>query len=269
MARQATKSRRQQINHVGSIKLAQAVWLYLFDPYMNSVQIEKVSGIADRTLRRYARIARTRSAKYAHTGVIWKWSESNSTIPPWPVARNTGQEKLVPTAFARLFINGGRIPSKFQKRTWKPPASFCTKSSKSQLKILAEKKENERCSKVPPKKMCAQIVQTQTTSRGSLKITIGPVPFGSSKPQMIDITGPISHLVDDWNFVRVVHDNPEPPTFSDADWSVPEVSPNLRILPFLTTFDGGHFLVCGGNSQRLFENLNATDASLVRDVLLL
>lgn len=239
-----------------NLRLAQAVWLYLFDPTITASWIHDHVGIADRTVRRYASIAKNQDPAQLSTGVVWKWDKSKFEIPPWPT--NTAQASIEKTDFVKLFEHGGVMPMMYRVATVAYGGTKYRAWSEEQLKQWGSKTVSPKT--VPTFTMIESLRKPSGSKSSSQKVAyLKPAVMErqsalqtrpaaiETQPQQTNPCGPDLVGID------------------PHDWSIPRM-PSLASLnlPVVNTMNG---IQMEGSVQDLFESLAETDLSMITDIL--
>lgn len=127
--------------HHHTLRLAQAVWLQLFDKQYTLKQIAALTKISTRTIRRYVSKVLNKNTEYSK---MWKWNRDEFIIPPWPSPTHPNylslsmQGFLSPSLFALEFLEGGYVYSHERKSTAfrKPSKRKFSESDNTQLFVI-------------------------------------------------------------------------------------------------------------------------------------
>lgn len=291
----------------GDLPLAQAVWLHLFDPTLTLQAVSNYTKIPARTVRRYARIARSLDLTKKRTGVIWTWSQG--TIPPWPkasdtahVAKQIGQGSIEPTIFAQRFRNGGAVPPEFKHMiatpNTAPMSGRCRKLGANVVCPAVQSKPARRPARKPAKRRVASHGPGPSQSDGPPDPKRTVVPQSNRVRFTIGRTGtlvppdcvapPSTARREEYDLVRDFGDVPvhtiaiphtgwvpsprvyaPPPLYTAGvdEWAISEVEYADLYLPVLVTEDGTEVLACGGGIQDICQDLALSDIELCSDLL--
>jgi hypothetical protein len=275
-----------------SLKLAQVTWMYMFVPSITAVHLQKYD-IAERTLRRYAAIAKSRDPTLEQTGVIWDWDPSTFRLPSWPKAsdpiytRKGHIQESIPMSPYALAYAGGVAPvgcrgvrgftTKIQITT--PPPTPIKRKHAVCVPIQTRLRNKTIVHLKPTSTTNSKTVKSALKSVLKLKRTTTKVPNrvrfamggGDNRGQMDldvwreDYEVPRQGWMPSIRRVQSI----KPVNIDLTDWSIPPVSTDFADtnLPILATVDGVQVILCGGSIVDLLESVVDTNTSLIIDVL--
>lgn len=204
----------RQTQWSGNSRMAQALWIAMFDPRASANSVARNYNIPDRTLRRYANIALSRDSAYESTGVIWDWDPDTFRLPKWPPPDGK-HEPIRPTTYA--LAHAGQIAPPHGRRV----RGFTRRANWDALSLStihytpeAKKRKHDSIDAAP---IVPEL--SKQPLAGKVRFTIGPSPanlylndratFPDVRPSML-----FDPSVVDWAIPPISPDGPEDPVLA-------------------------------------------------------